>query len=84
METRATQFKANAAECENAAKAASHKDLKQGYLEMAHQWRVLASEVRQSRDELRQQIKLSMELVNRSRQIIARIEDDWLAMFERR
>jgi hypothetical protein len=46
--------------------------------------RRLIEEVRQSRNELRQQIELSMEIVNRSRQIIARIEDDWLAMFERR
>jgi hypothetical protein len=45
METRAAQFKANAVECENAAKAASHKDIKQSYLQMAHEWRVLASQV---------------------------------------
>jgi hypothetical protein len=45
METRTAQYKANAVECENAAKAASHKDIRQGYLEMAHQWRVLASHV---------------------------------------
>jgi hypothetical protein len=44
----------------------------------------LIEEVRQSRNELRQQIELSMEIVNRSRQIIACIEHDWLAMFERR
>jgi hypothetical protein len=45
MESKVENFRAQATECERAAKATWHKGIKRDYLDIARQWRELARQI---------------------------------------